>query len=311
MIGFTLAEIALIAVISLVICTLATSLAMESAALFLPAFLILFPVLIPGFPILGPNEAIGAILVIMFFGQTSTLLRYWYQGQVLFRLAATALVITVPLAIVGRLLSYFVPPSWLLVVFAVLLFGLAAGVMRAHAVSSSAVADPAPGDVDRPVPAGRGSSNGGVASYDDRSPSNPPESKTESDVTLDRRDRLTFGSGGLLAGLVGFGIGELSNTTLHLRKDVPITWSTGTSTLVLYLTLLTATLVNIVVVEFDLVSGAVAIPWELAVIVAPVVLVGGQLGAIVNARLPDHLVVKLLVGAYLFVGVVTTLRVLV
>ena len=282
MIGFTPAEIALVALISLVICTLATSLAMESAALFLPAFLLLFPVLIPGFPILGPNEAIGAILVIMFFGQTSTLLRYWYQGQVLFRLAATALIITIPLAVGGRLLSYLVPPSWLLVVFAVLLFGLAAGVLRAHAVSSSAVADAMPEDVDRPAPAGHESSDGGVVSSDDRSPSNPPVSKTESSVTLDRRDRVTFGSGGLLAGLVGFGIGELSNTTLHLRKDVPITWSTGTSTLVLYLTLLTATLVNVVVVVFDLVSGAVAIPWELAAIV----------------------------GAYLFVGVVTTLRVL-
>lgn len=305
MIGFTPAEIAVIAVCSLLICVLATSLAMESAALFLPAFLIAFPVLVPGFPTLGPNEAIGAILVIMFFGQTSTLLRYWYQGQVLVRLAATALIVTVPLAVVGRLLSYLLPASWLLAIFALLLFGLAIGVYRSHTGSSTA---------ERPLTdtVGADAAVAATAGVD------PPPLKRASDggmtsrpIALDRSDRLAFGFGGLVAGLVGFGIGELSNTRLHLSKGVPIKLSTGTSTLVLYLTLLTATVVNVIVVQLDLVAGAVAIPWEVAAVVAPAVLVGGQLGAIVNARLPSHLVVRILVAAYLFVGTVTVLRILV
>lgn len=318
MIGFSLAEIGVIATVSFLICVLATSLAMESAALFLPAFLLVFPAIIPTFPTLGPNDAIGITLVIMFFGQTSTLLRYWYQGQVAVRVAAPALAMTVPLAVIGRLFSYLVPPSWLLVIFAGLLFVLAGGVYRANertpAEQDTAHLESAPEVNQNLVHADTNQTTAvvadGLASDNEGGGRRSVRDNAIPSVAFGRRDRAMFGTGGALAGLIGFGIGEISNTSLHLGKGIPIKYSTGTSTLILYFTLLTATIVNVTILQFGLLGsdGAVAVPWELAVIVAPIVLVGGQVGAYVNARLPDHLVVKLLVGAYLFVGFVTVSR---
>ena len=252
----------------------------------------------------------------MFFGQTSTLLRYWHQGQVAVRAAGTVLAITVPIAIAGRLASYAVPPSWLLATFALLLFALALGVYCAHARSGDG-GEPvrtADGAGDRAGAAGARAPNGDASerrvAQDGAIRGQSTTAAAAANIILNARDRATFGAGGLLAGLVGFGIGELSNVTLHARKGVPIKYSTGTSTLVLYLTLLTATVTNVLALELGVlgIRGAVDVPWEVAAVIAPVVVVGGQVGAYVNGRLSDHLVVRALAGAYVLVGAVTLLR---
>lgn len=270
-------EILVIVVVSLCICTLATSLAMESAALFVPAFLLAFPVFLPSFPTLGPNEAIGLTLVVMFFGQTSTVSGYWFREQIDFVTARTVLLLTVPLAVIGRILSYWVPGSFLLIVFAGLLFALAGIVYREQRVDHHASFP-----------------DGGLA---------------EAVPRLDLFDRFTFGFAGACAGLVGFAIGEISNITLFKRHGLTIQDSTGTSTVILYLTLLSAMITNVVIVEAGVFGDTgVTIPWAVAIIVAPVVLVGGQLGAFINSRLSERTALRTLTVVYVFVGLVTTAR---
>lgn len=269
--GFALWEVVVILLVSMVLCAVATSLAMESIALFLPTFLLVFPAVLPNYPVLTANDAIGLALVVMFFGQTSTLSGYWYRGQVDRRLAAAAVAITVPLAVLGRIGSYFVPERALLLLFALLLFGSAVVVARFHGEGSVA---------------------------------------TDGAVSFDGIDRLAYGVGGVLGGALGFATGELSNMTLSVRKGVPLSMATGTSTLVLYLTVLTANVTNLLVIATGAIgaAGDVTVPWGVAAIAAPAFLVGGQLGSLLNDRLPERAIVRLLVGTYVFVGVVTLLR---
>ncbi|MGM0592640.1 MAG: sulfite exporter TauE/SafE family protein [Halobacteriota archaeon] len=287
MVVFSLADIALVVAISFVVCTLATSLAVESAALFVPAFLLLFPSIIPGFPTVTMNEAIGLTLIIMFFGQTSTLVGYWYREQVRTRVAAAILVVTIPLAAMGRIAAYSLPESWLLTVFAIILFALTIVVFRAHTTQST-------------------------VRHDGGSDTVRHVSTRDSTTSFDLFDRLSFGIGGLVAGLVGFAVGEVTNTRLHVSKGLPIKISTGTSTLVLFLTILTANVVNLVVLATGSfgVQGTVAIPWSVAAIIAPVVLIGGQAGAYLNSRLSESITVKLLLVTYVVVGIVTLSRVI-
>jgi uncharacterized membrane protein YfcA len=282
---FSVVDVAIIAVLSLLICVLATSLAVGSAAIFLPAFMVGFPFLVPAFPTVTTNEAIGLTLIVMFFGQTSTLTGYIYRRQVRFDVASTILVLTLPLAALGRILSYYVPDRVLLSVFVALVFVLAVVLYRSHAAPDE-------------------QADGGC----DTELLSPPDL-----LRFDSIDRVAFGSGGFVAGLVGFGIGEVINTCLYTKKDLGIRMSTGTSTFILFFTLLVANVVNLALLRTGAfgADGTVKVPLMVAVIIAPAVLVGGQVGAYLNSRLPEHLLVRLLLAVYLFVGLIALGRVVV
>lgn len=282
MVAASPAGLLLLVGLSFGICVLATSLAVESTALFLPAFMLIFPVIVPGFPALSGNEAIGLTLIVMFFGQSSTLAGYWYRGRIEWRLAGPILLLTLPLAVVGRALGYLLPERLILLAFAGLLLLLAGLVATAQARPS------------------------------DRTATGPTvDPSSDPGGPFDGLDRAAFAGGGLFAGLVGFAIGEITNTALHVRHGLPIGRSTGTSTLVLYLTLLAANVTNLLIVFLApaTIVGSVGLPWALATVIAPVVVVGGQVGAFLNDRLPERILVRLLVTTYLLVGVLTLLRV--
>ena len=282
MADLSLAAMSLVLVVSFGICVVATSLAMESAALFVPAFLVVFPAVIDGFPTITGNAAIGLTLLIMFFGQTSAVAGYWYRGQIDMRVARSIVVVTVPVAVIGRFGGYLVPERVLLGAFAAILFGLAGLVTYGRL--------------------------GGFTP--ERTPGRPGSEPGGARAGLDRGERVAVVTGGLLAGLVGFAIGEITNASLHLRRRLSIKRSTGTSTLVLYVTLAAANLTNLGIVFAgpESIAGSIAVPWSVGLLIAPVVVIGGQVGAFVNSTLSERTVIGSLVATYLVVGVVTLHR---
>ncbi|MFQ5689081.1 MAG: TSUP family transporter [Gemmatimonadota bacterium] len=328
MLGFELPDLLLFLSISLAICVTLCTLAMEASVLFTPAFLFLFPHIVGGFPSITPNEAIGLALVVEFFGYTSSVTGYWLRRQIDFSTAGRVLAVTVPLAVAGRLASYFVPGTGLLLLFGLILAGLAVVIYRSYrndvrhtcllcgdslagmrmdegtvegggpseASPSHAEAPAAPGTAAEAVwgPPGyrprthlwRGTAGGGIG--------------------LAALDRIIVGLGGALAGLVGIAIGEVTNTFLTVRKRVSVKMSTGTSALVLHLTILSALTTNLLV----LAGGAsvmraerIVIPWGIGLLLAPVVIIGGQLGSFLNSRLSERTLLRLLTGAYLLVSI--------
>ena len=283
--GFTPSEVLIIVAVALAICTTVCTLAMEAAVLFSPAFLFLFPALIPGFPHITPNEAIGLAIAIEFFGYTSSVTGYWLRRQIDFAIAGKALAYTVPLAVVARAVSYFVPAPTLLLVFGLLLVGLAVTLHRVHGRSHDAFAGYRPrAFLMKPEPA---------ASFSRWRP--------------DGSDRLILGAAGAFAGLIGIAIGEISNTFPAVRKRLPLKISTGTSALILHITILSALVMNLVILNVspDLFRAErIAIPWRVAAIIASVVIAGGQIGAFINSRLKDAAILRGLVTVYLLTGLI-------
>ena len=287
--GFTIFEVSLIVVIALFICATVCALSMEAAVLFTPAFLFLFPKLIPTFPHVGPNEAIGLAITIEFFGYTSSVTGYWFRRQIDFAIVGKALALTIPLAVLARAVSYFVPAQGLLLVFGVLLMGLSVALYRAHRYPKETLPNYRPRVYLLKL--------GNPKSFSEFHPTGP--------------DQLILMSAGALAGLVGIAIGEISNTFMTVRKKIPIKISTGTSALILHVTILSALAMNLAILKLapgPFHAEQIAIPWRIAAIIAPVVLVGGQIGAFINSRLKDQMILKILMTVYLLVGLFVFFR---
>jgi uncharacterized membrane protein YfcA len=275
---------------------------MEASVLFTPAFLFLFPFMIKGFPTVSVNEAIGLAITIEFFGYTSSVTGYWLRGQVDWRLGLRLLKYTVPFAVAGVFLRFLVPQQSLLIIFGVVLLGLAFIIFRAYQgeirhtcllcgdslamkfMEHEAEEEAAPG-------------NPGV---------NPTaDGKPRFSFAYDNQDRGIVSIAGVFAGLVGVAIGEISNTFLSVRKGIPVKVATGTAALILHITILSALVASLFVLwtNFEVFHAeAISIPWKIAFIIAPVVIVGGQIGAMINSKISDKALVRALMTAYLVVG---------
>ncbi len=286
--------------ISLLICITLCTLAMEASVLFLPAFLFLFPVIITNFPDVTPNEAIGLAITIEFFGYTSSVTGYWLRGQVDFRLGMKVLAITVPLAIVGRLVAYFVPGNGLLLVFGLVLIALAFIIFREYQgeIRHTCLLC---GDS---LTAMRYESaeNAAATTIADTGRKKRPRFN----ISFDKTDRGILSIGGAFGGFVGVAIGEIANTFLSVKKQVPVKVATGTAALVLHITILSALATNVVIIygDFELFQAKdIQIPWTIAWILAPVVILGGQIGSYINSRISDEALIRALMTAYVVIGV--------
>ena len=129
----------LLVVLGFTIATTVNTFAMEAAVLFTPAFLFVFPVVVPGFPAVTVNAAIGLALFVELFGYSSSVAAYWYRHQIDFDIAAKLLAITVPVAVVARAGSYYVPSDLLMLGFGLLLVVLAVVLYEAHEHGPSVV----------------------------------------------------------------------------------------------------------------------------------------------------------------------------
>lgn len=273
LLGFSPAGALAIFCVALAICTTVCALGMEAAVLFTPAFLFLLPRTVDGFPRLATNEAIGLALVIEFFGYSSSCAGYWLRRRIDFRVVARALPWTIPAAMAARLASFLVPGALLMAVFALLLFALAVLVHRNHArIVGAAVT-------------GRG-----LAPFE-----------------MGRRDRIILAAGGTLGGLAGIAIGEITQSWLLVRKRMPLRRATGTTALVLHATVLSALAVHLGVLWLRpaaLHAETIHIPWRVAFVIVPAVLLGGQLGSWLSGRVEPRAQVRSMVAAYSLVAMV-------
>lgn len=311
LLGFPIPDLLIFIGISLLICITVCTLAMEAAVLFVPGFVFLFPRIIEGFPSMQPNEAIGLAITVEFFGYTSSVLGYWFRNQVDWRLGLRVLAYTIPLAILLRIVAFFVPGDSLLFIFGVVLLVLAAIIYRAYRnearhgclLCGDSIAAMRMGD--------DGEASGQVQVSLDAFTAAPPSAPKKErpnlggSIVFNWLDRVIISTAGALAGIIGVAIGEISNTFLTIRKKAPIKIATGTSALVLHITILAALCTNLIVLFGDfpaLQAEEIVIPWSIAFILAPVVIIGGQIGSMINSRLSDGVLLKTMMVAYVLVG---------
>lgn len=309
--GFQIPDLLIFVVISLCICITVCALAMEAAVLFVPAFIFFFPRVINGFPQVSANEAIGLAITVEFFGYTSSVLGYWFRRQIDWRLGLRVLALTVPLAVAFRVAAFFVPGDGLIFIFGVVLLVLAWILFKAYRdevrhtclLCGDSIAAMRMGDgSDAAAVANSGLATGPAGFVPNPKKERPNLSHT---IAFNWLDRLIMSVAGALAGVIGVAIGEITSTFLAIRKKVPVKVATGTSALVLHVTILSALCANLVVLFGDIPFinvQKVVIPWHIAFILAPVVVVGGQIGSMINSKLSDLMLLRFMMTAYTLVG---------
>ncbi|GKZ15168.1 sulfite exporter TauE/SafE family protein [Haladaptatus sp. T7] len=292
--GFSPTGLAFFVLLTFLIATTVNTFAMEAAVLFTPAFLFVYPELVPAFPDLALQGAIGLALFVELFGYTSSVSAYWFRGQVDWTVAKAVLAVSVPVAIVARAVSYFVPSAALKVLFGGMLLVLSFVLYLSHRDGKSL------GDL---VDASRLFGDSSRIRTDGGTPG---------PTQFDRFDRTIAGVGGAMAGLVGIAIGELAQTLLTVRKNVSIRISTGTSALILHGTIVSALVANLLLLRYapESFSGHnFTVPFEFGLVAGVTCAVGGQTGAFLNSRVPEHRTVQTMTVVYSLVGVFTLVRV--
>jgi uncharacterized membrane protein YfcA len=306
--GVSPVGLVLLVLLGFTIATTVNTFAMEAAVLFVPAFLFVFPLVVPGFPTVGVNAAIGLALFVELFGYSSSVSAYWFRHQIDFHVAKQLLAITIPVAVVARVGSYLVPSSLLMLAFGGLLVGLSVVLYESHEHGPSMLDTV----MEKPV-AGLGLTDALPDSYEPRTrvlADGGTENAGTRDFTLERFDTGITVVGGALAGLVGIAVGELTQTMLTVRKKLSIQISTGTSAFVLHLTIVSALVTNLLLLRFapSIAGEGFTIPFGVGAFVAIGCLFGGQMGAFLNNRLSEERVMQLLMTAYFLVGMLVVVR---
>ena len=278
---------------SLCICITASTLAMEGAVMFAPAFLILFPLISAAFPELSANEAIGVALTIGVFGFGSASIGYLRQRVVDKKIALQLLAIAIPFAIVARLVAFAVPSRLLFIVFGLVLFVLAFLVLR------SVLAQ-------RDRPAAKLAGGGADMSIGEKKITSRDGRSYSYGFRFGWPDGLGIGAAGALAGLSGVGVGAVANTMLMLRHNLPARVATATAVTVATAIILTGSLTHIGVI---LSQGQQAeFNWTIVALAVPAVLIGGQIAPHVSARFTEAALKRALMAMFVVAGVIMLAR---
>ena len=276
--------------VSIGIATTAMLSGIGGAALFIPIFVIIFPVLGPEYP-LTTAAAIGSALLTEVFGFSSGFVGYYRKKLIDFHSAVPFLMVAVPVAIIGAILLATLKEQEVLLkgAYALLMLVLCPVILR-HTP---------PEKIARPK------SVGAAAVEDDR----PMRSVTGRDgqTYQYRKPRLgAFGAGatsvgGFLTGLLGVGIGEVIISQLVKRNRVPVAVAAATSVFTVIVTIASASFTQ--VTALIAAGGANAIPWNLVVYTVPAVIIGGQIGPRLQGKIPQRTMEKAIAILFGIIGV--------
>lgn len=268
--------------LSVIIATIAMTLGVGGALFFSPTFILLFPLL--GVPVLTPADAFGAALITEVFGFMSGLFGYLRKKLIDVRTAISLLSFTIPLAILGTIIKRTISaPNLLNAIFGVGIL-LLAGYIYLN-INKEKHGPPHP---------------------DDNSPrriiTDWENNTYEYLVCNQRQGKVLTGIGGFVTGLISVGVGETTVSTLRIRCGLPMKVATGTSVLVVTLTVLSAAVTDVIMVGLE------SVPYELILFTVPGVLIGGQLGPKLASKLNPKLTEKLLILIFLIFGSIMLLK---
>lgn len=276
--------------VSMMIATTAMLSGIGGAAFFMPIFLIVFPLLGPEYPLASPVAAIGVALLTETFGFSSGFVGYFRKKLIDFRVAKALMIYSVPVGIIGALLSHVANPNHLKFGYGVLMIflsyilyrgGHGAGKTSAPA-KNSYWTDSSKYKVEQRTTVGR---DGREYTYD----FHPP-----------RKGAIPLGLGGLLTGMLSVGIGEIVMPLLVKRYRIPVPVAAATSILVVIVTVMSASFTHISTLIAE--GGVNAVPWNLVMYTVPAVIIGGQIGPRLQGLVPSHTMERVIAILFLIIG---------
>ncbi len=252
--------------IAFVIATLAMASGIGGATFFSPLFILALR--------LEPEVAIGTALITETFGFASGLFAYIRDKVIDFKLGGIMLMATIPMAIVGTYLGGVIDPAILKLVLAVGLLAVAISFLHA------------PDDAEMKLV--------NAQAMRTLATTNPEACITARDgeqicyvVKRKFEGLVSGGIGGLFVGLISTGLGELNDYFLLQRCKVPSRVAVATSVFVIAVTVLAASGGH--VVRFAS-AGPETLNQVLSLVIftVPGVLIGGQVGPKVAAKVPER-----------------------
>ncbi len=279
--------------VSICVATTAMLSGIGGAALFMPIFLIVFPLLGPEYPLASPVAAIGVALLTETFGFSSGFVGYFRKQLIDFRVARALMVFAVPAGIVGALLSHLANPEHLKFGYGVLMILLAYVLFRGHGPDEAKTGQPMIGF---------------WAKWLDRS-----GYEIENRQTTDREGRVyeyefhapkkgatALGLGGFLTGLLSVGIGEVVMPLLIRRYRFPVPVAAATSILVVIITVMSASFTHISTMIAE--GGLDAVPWNVVCYTIPAVVICGQIGPRLQGVIASKTMERVIAGLFLGIG---------
>jgi uncharacterized membrane protein YfcA len=250
--------------VAICVATLANLSGIGGPALFIPIFVIVFPLIGPEYPV-TTAAAIGTALLTGVFGFSSGFVSYYRRRLIDFASALPFVGVAVPVAVVGALLLAALKEHELLLkgCYAALMLALCPVIWR-HARPPHI--DPTHPD-DDPASAMRP-----MRRLTDRRGNSYVYGRPKQGVS----GGLFTALGAFLTGLLGVGIGEVIMPQLVKRNHVPVAVAAATSVLTVILTFIAASFTQ--VTALIAAGGVDAIPWNLVCYSVPGVIIGGQIG---------------------------------
>ena len=259
------------------------------AALFIPIFVIIFPLLGPEYP-LATSAAIGSALMTEVFGFSSGFIGYYRKRLIDFKSAVPFISVSIPVAIVGALLFGLLQEQEIILkgAYALLMIILCPVILR-HTPPRDVLA---------------------VSEGNDAENSDAEMRKvTGRDGTKYRFNKPRQGIiggfftsvGAFLTGFLGVGVGEVILPQLVKRNNVPVAVAAATSVLTVIVTIASASFTQIAALIEA--GGLSAVPWNLVCYTIPAVIIGGQIGPLLQGRIAQQKLEKAIAIVFGIIGV--------
>ena len=276
--------------VSICIATSAMLSGIGGAALFIPIFVIIFPLLGPEYP-LHTAAAIGTALMTEVFGFSSGFVGYYRKRLIDFRSAVPFILVAVPVAIGGALMLAVLKDheGFLKGAYAILMLVLCPIILRHTPPAAITHAPP----------------DGAAAPADNR----PIHSVTARSGETYRyhaprqgfSGSLITGAGSFLTGLLGVGIGEVIMPQLVKRNRIPVAVAAATSVFIVIVTIASASFTQIAALIAA--GGVNAIPWNLVCYTIPGVILGGQIGPWLQGKIEQRSMEKAIALLFGVIGI--------
>lgn len=259
------------------------------AAMFMPIFLIIFPLLGPEYMIASPVAAIGVALITEAFGFTSGLVGYLRRHLIDFKVAKSLIIIAVPSAIIGSFLSHEANPEMLKFLYGSLMLILTYIMLKRPSTKEKQ-------KITKKTLSGDYSHIGHERSITD---SDGNEYKYH--LCHPGKGRAFTGIGGFITGLMSVGIGEIVTPQLVKQCKMPVSVAAATSVFVIIITVAAASGTHISTLVSE--GGVEAIPWHLVVFTVPGVIIGGQIGTRLQGKFSADKMEKVFALLFGIIGV--------
>lgn len=259
------------------------------AAMFMPIFLIVFPLLGPEFAIAGPVAAIGVALLTEAFGFSSGLIGYLRRHLIDFKVAKSLIIIAVPSAVVGSFLSQYADSDMLKIMYGALMLILTYIMLKRPTTKEK-------DQITSDTLTGKFGHIGHERIITDNE-----GNSFKYHLCHPGKGKVFTGIGGFITGLMSVGIGEIVTPQLVKQCKMPVSVAAATSVFVIILTVAAASGTHV----YSLVSegGIDAVPWHLVVYTVPGVIIGGQIGSRLQGKLNPEKMEKLFAGLFGVIGI--------